>query len=112
MACNKYNRNSNIRLHQLGLEVQAAQSRQSDVEYEATCNIRALALQKLLRRCKCFGSQTYRLEKPGKRLKHRRVIVHHKDHRLVSPANRLRRRTMVGHHGVTRCASAEPPEDQ
>src|SRR4029450_11507484 len=53
---------SKIRLRQLGLEVETAHSRQPDVEHEATCNIGTLALQKLLRRCKYFDPQLYRLK--------------------------------------------------
>src|SRR5215475_3757792 len=79
MSRNKHDWKSNIRVHQPRLEVEAAQSGQSDVEYEAAWNIRALALQELLRRCKYLDPQLYRLKEPRKRLTHRGVVVHDED---------------------------------
>src|SRR5262244_292124 len=89
MSRNEHDRNANIRLRQLGLEVETAQSRQPDVEYEAAWNIRALALQELLRRCEYLDPQLYRLKEPRKRLTHGGVVVHDKDDRLVLAANGL-----------------------
>src|SRR5215471_16412353 len=74
----------------LGEEIETAQSRQPDVEYEAAWNIRALALQELLRRCEYLDPQLYRLKEPRKRLTHGGVVVHDKDDRLVRAANGLR----------------------
>src|SRR5262249_40080229 len=61
MSRNEHDRNANIRLRQLGLEVETAQTRQPDVEYKAAWNIRTLALQELLRRCEYLDPQLYRL---------------------------------------------------
>ena len=49
MSSNKYNRNSNVGLRQLDLEVEAAQSRHADIEHEAAWNISALGREKVLR---------------------------------------------------------------
>src|SRR5262245_43026143 len=90
MSRNEHDRNANIRLRQLGLEVETAQSRQPDVEYKAAWNIRTLALQELLRRCEYLDPQLYRLKEPRKRLTHRGVVVHDEDDRLVRAPNGLR----------------------
>src|SRR5947208_4287589 len=60
---NEYNRNSDIGFHQLGLEVETAQSRQAHVEHEAARHIRAPSLQKFLRRCENFNPQLDGLKK-------------------------------------------------
>src|SRR5262252_6572297 len=90
MSRTKHERNAYLRLRQLGLEVETAQSRQPDVEYKAAWNIRALALQELPRRCEYLDSQLYRLKEPRKRLTHRGVVVHDEDDRLVRAPNGLR----------------------
>src|SRR5262249_23132701 len=59
MSRNEHDRDSNVRLQQLGLEIETAQSRQPDVEHEAAWNIRALALQEFLRRCEYLDLQLY-----------------------------------------------------
>src|SRR5262249_54445462 len=90
-------RNANIRLRQLGLEVETAQSRQPDVEYKAAWNIRTLALQEFLRRCEYLDPQLYRLKEPRKRLTHRGVVVHDEDDRLVRAPDELRWVTLQPH---------------
>src|SRR6266508_777074 len=91
MPGNEHDGDSKIRLRQLGLEVETAHSRQPDVEHEATWNTRALALQELLRRCKYFDPQLYRLKKPRQRLTHRCVVIHDEDERPFRALNRFRR---------------------
>src|SRR5215470_16187998 len=68
MSGDKNNRNSNVGLCQLGLEVETAQSRQSDIEHEAAWNIGTLGREKLLCRCKHLNGQLYRAKKPRKPL--------------------------------------------
>src|SRR3954447_26416235 len=48
MSSDKYNRNSNVGLCQLDLEIETAQSGQADIEYEAAWNISALGRENLL----------------------------------------------------------------
>src|SRR5262249_4808311 len=107
MSRNEHDRNANIRLRQLGLEVETAQSRQPDVEYKAAWNIRTLALQEFLRRCEYLDPQLYRLKEPRKRLTHRGVVVHDEDDRLVRAPDGLRGRTALGHPAAPHCGSAE-----
>ena len=83
MSRNKHDWNSNIRLRQLGLEVETAQPRQSDVEHQTTGNIWTPALEELRSRFECLDPQPYGMEEPGERLAHRRVVVHYEDDRLV-----------------------------
>src|SRR5262249_47542787 len=82
MAANEYDWNSNIRLRQLGLEVETTQAGQSDIEYEAAWHVRSRALQELLRRSKDFDPQLHGLEKPRQGLTHRGVVVNDEDDRL------------------------------
>jgi len=83
MAGHEHDWNSNIRLRQLGLEVETAQPRQSDVEHQTTGNIWTPALEELRSRFECLDPQPYGMEEPGERLAHRRVVVHYEDDRLV-----------------------------
>jgi hypothetical protein len=48
MSRDEYDRYSNVRIRQFGLEVEPAQSGQPYVEHKAAWNIRSLALQELL----------------------------------------------------------------
>ena len=82
MSRDENDRYSNVRVHQLGLEVEPAQSGQPYVEHKAAWYIRTLALQELLGGCKGLDPQLHRVEKPGERLPGRRVIVDHEDDRL------------------------------
>ena len=90
MSRNEYNRNSDIGFHQLGLEVETAQSRQAHVEHEAARHIRAPSLQKFLGRCENFNPQLDGLKKSRQRLAHRGVVVHNEDDRLACARKGLR----------------------
>src|SRR5712672_2442344 len=66
-----------IRLGELGLEVQAADPRQPDVEHQATCDIRKLALQQLRGGSKRLGLQAHRSKEITERSAHRVVNDEH-----------------------------------
>ena len=83
MAGHEHDWNSNIRLRQLGLEVETAQPRHSDVEHQTTRNIWTPALEELHSRFECLDPQPYGTEQPGERLSHRLVVVHDEDGRLI-----------------------------
>jgi hypothetical protein len=89
MSGDEYDGDANIGLRQLRLKIETADSRQPHIEYEPAWHVRALALQELLRRGKCLGSQLYGLKESGKCLAHRRVVVHDKDDRPTCARNEL-----------------------
>ena len=83
MAGDEDDRNANVGLGQLGLKIEAAQSRQPDVEHQAAGNVRQLALQQLRRRAEHLDLQSHRLKKIGQRPAHREIVVDNEDDRLL-----------------------------
>ena len=58
MTGDEDDRNVNVCLGQIALEIETAKSRHSHVEYQTRGNVRTLALQKLVSRCKCLNAES------------------------------------------------------
>src|SRR5262249_24894351 len=61
---------------ELGLQIEAAQSRQSDVQYEAARNGRKVMLQKFGCGRKCLAPQVDRTKQHAQRAEHEWIVVH------------------------------------
>src|SRR5262245_25043020 len=108
MSRDEHDRNANVRIHQLGLEVEPAHSGQPHVEHEAAWNVRTLALQELLGGCKDLDLQLYRVEKPSEGLPGRRVVIDHENDRLFFARGGAGRRPQRGHLAVLYRKRSEP----
>src|SRR4030088_962891 len=62
VASDKYDRNANVTLGQLALEIEPSDPRQLDIEHQATRRIRTPALQELRCRSEHFYLQPFRFE--------------------------------------------------
>jgi hypothetical protein len=91
MAGHENDWNVNVRLGELSLKVQAAQSRQPDVEDQTASNIWKRAPQQFGGRTEHLHPQDYRLEEIGERSTHGFVVVDHEDDRLLAAREVVRR---------------------
>jgi hypothetical protein len=75
-ASDENDRNVNIGLCQLALEIEPTLSRQPDIEDQAARNIRQLPLQNFLRRAEKLNLQTYGADQTVKRIADRGVVIY------------------------------------
>ena len=64
-----------IRLGELGLEIEPAYSRQSDVEHEAARHVGKVASQEIRGRAECLDLEPDRAKQAFERLAHRFIVV-------------------------------------
>jgi len=84
------------------LEIEATQSRQSDVKDDAADNIRKFALQQVRRRRKYLNTMTYRSKEATQCVAHPLVVVNNEDERsIVWPGMlRVRRTIRIDRHAL------------
>src|SRR5260370_26526172 len=74
VAGHEYDRNMDIRLGELGLEIEPAYSRQSDVEHEAARHVGKVASPEIPGRAECPGLESDRAKQASERLAHRFIV--------------------------------------
>src|SRR4029078_4561697 len=79
-------RNVNVYLSELALQIETTQSRHSHVEYQTSRNIRSRALQQLLRRSKCLNPKSHRSHETLQRLAYPFIIIDDEHHLIVHGA--------------------------
>src|SRR5262249_62127352 len=75
MAGHEYDGNVDVRLGELGLEIEPTHPRQSDIEHEAACHIGKLASQKVRGRAERLGPEADRSKQASERLAHGFIVV-------------------------------------
>src|SRR5258708_37570212 len=83
VAGHEYDRNMDIRLGELGLEIEPAYSRQSDVEHEAARHVGKVASQEIRRRAERLDLEPDRAKQASERLAHRFIVVDDEYDRLL-----------------------------
>src|SRR5262249_43376512 len=83
MSSHEDDRNSDVRLGELGLEIEATQPRQAHVEYETARHIRQLGFKQVCRRSEQLDLVSNRAEQASQRFAHELIVVDNKDDRLL-----------------------------
>src|SRR5437763_13731553 len=76
----EYDRSMDVRLGELGLEVESAEPRQSDIEHEAACHIGKLAAQQVRGRTERLDLEADRSKQAAQRLAHGFIVVNDEYH--------------------------------
>ena len=80
MPGHEYDGNVDVRLAELGLEIEPAEPRQSDIEHEAACHIGKLAAQQVRGRTERLDLEADRSKQAAQRLAHGFIVVNDEYH--------------------------------
>src|SRR5215831_1047555 len=88
VAGHEYDRNMDVRLGELGLEVEPAQPGQSHIEHEAACNVGKLASQQVRGRAERLDPEIDRTKQASERFAHGFIVVDDEHGRLFGASER------------------------
>src|SRR5215204_1588332 len=80
MTGDEDDRNMNVCLGEIALEIETTQSRHSYVEYQTGRHVGARAFQKLVGRRECLNAESHRSDETLQRLTYRFIIVNDEHH--------------------------------
>src|SRR5215471_4655327 len=88
VAGHEYDGNMDVRLGELGLEIEAAEPGQSHIEHEAACHVGKLASQQVRGRAERLDPETDRTKQASERFAHGFIVVDDKHGRLFGASER------------------------
>ena len=89
MAGHEYDGNMNVRFSELGLEIQPADPRQSDVEHKAACHVGKFAAQEVRGRTERLDLEFDGSKQAPERLAHGFVVIDDEYGRLFGSGRRV-----------------------